>query len=484
MADNSWSYTELSSLPNNIVLHETVTIDNGTCVATTGVTLNKTATAILVNGTEELTATVVPSDATNKSVTWSSSNTSVATVNNGIVTGIAAGTATITVTTVDGNITTCVVTVMSSDATLKSLIVSSGSLSFDANTTNYTVNVGNDVTSINITGTANNTAARVTGNVTGKALDIGDNVITITVTAEDGTTTKAYTVTIVRVASSDASLKSLTVSSGTLSFDANTTDYTVNVSNEVTNIDVTGTANHVNATVTGNIAGKVLNTGNNEIKITVTAEDGVTTKTYTVTVVYENAAIILNAFSLNNNVNIALSSTVDLVYNFSGGVPTEYIADEKPDLSGSQWKTYNPAKLTYSFESGEYGIKTVYTRLRNDKGETGIMSDVIYYKPFYEISIDSFDDNYDQTRSIIGSLYDKSVSVYPNPVEIYANVIIDNIESPAGKVEIYSLTGAMYLSQEFTGSKFSIDMSRCPSGIFLIKLTVGDVQVTKRIIKL
>ncbi|MDR1593491.1 MAG: cadherin-like beta sandwich domain-containing protein [Prevotellaceae bacterium] len=282
----------------------------------------------------------------------------------------------------------------------------------------------------------------------------------------------------------DATLSSLTVSSGDLLFDANTTSYTVNVANEVTSIDVTGTANHTAATVAGNVTGKALNVGDNEINITVTAEDGVTTKTYTVTVVRENAAIVLTAFSLDNNANIALSRTVDLVYTFSGGVPTEYIAGEKPDLSGSQWKTYNPAELTYSFVSDEYGIKTVYTRLRDDKGETGIMNDVIYYKPFYEVSVNSFDENYDQTRSIIGSLYDKSVSVYPNPVETFANISIENIESPAGKVEIYSLTGTMYLSQKFSSSKFSLDMSRCPSGIFLVKLTVGDVQVTKRIIKL
>ena len=52
-----------------------------------------------------LTATVAPADATNKTVTWSSSDDTIATVADGVVTGVAAGTATITVTTQDGGFT-------------------------------------------------------------------------------------------------------------------------------------------------------------------------------------------------------------------------------------------------------------------------------------------------------------------------------------------------------------------------------------------
>jgi formylglycine-generating enzyme required for sulfatase activity len=66
-----------------------------------------------VGGTETLTATITPSDATNQNVTWSSSDDRVVTVENtGLVTAVAAGTATITVTTVDGGKTAvCAVTI-------------------------------------------------------------------------------------------------------------------------------------------------------------------------------------------------------------------------------------------------------------------------------------------------------------------------------------------------------------------------------------
>lgn len=70
-------------------------------ISVTGVALNKTEATLNVGDKLTLQATVSPSNATTKTVVWQSSNTSVATVSNGIVTAKAAGTATITVTTKD-----------------------------------------------------------------------------------------------------------------------------------------------------------------------------------------------------------------------------------------------------------------------------------------------------------------------------------------------------------------------------------------------
>jgi hypothetical protein len=81
-------------------------------IAVSGVSLDKTAATIFVGGTETLSAVITPSNATNQTVTWTSSNTVVATVANGVVSAAAAGTAIITVTTEDGNFTAdCTVTV-------------------------------------------------------------------------------------------------------------------------------------------------------------------------------------------------------------------------------------------------------------------------------------------------------------------------------------------------------------------------------------
>jgi hypothetical protein len=94
-----------------------VTFSNGGNVALTGVSVSPTSATIAPGATQQLTATVAPSNATNKNVSWSSSNTSVATVNaSGLVTGVANGTATITVTTQDGAKTaTSAITVSSTD---------------------------------------------------------------------------------------------------------------------------------------------------------------------------------------------------------------------------------------------------------------------------------------------------------------------------------------------------------------------------------
>lgn len=83
-------------------------------VKVTSVSLSPTSASISGTGTQQLTATILPSNATNKSVTYTSSNSSVATVNSstGLVTGVAPGTATITVTTNDGaKKATCAITV-------------------------------------------------------------------------------------------------------------------------------------------------------------------------------------------------------------------------------------------------------------------------------------------------------------------------------------------------------------------------------------
>ena len=81
-------------------------------VKVSSVKLNKASTTLQEGATETLTATVAPPNAANKGVTWSSNRTDIATVSNGKVTAVKQGTATITVTTVDGNKTaTCTVTV-------------------------------------------------------------------------------------------------------------------------------------------------------------------------------------------------------------------------------------------------------------------------------------------------------------------------------------------------------------------------------------
>ena len=129
-------------------------------IPVTGVTLNKTSAILTVGGSERLTATVTPSDATDKSVTWASSNTSVATVDaSGNITAVSAGTATITVTTADGAKTaTCSVTVRSNSGGGSSYVPSTPS---NPSTSAITVPVSGDKSTVNVSASVSGTTATV-----------------------------------------------------------------------------------------------------------------------------------------------------------------------------------------------------------------------------------------------------------------------------------------------------------------------------------
>jgi uncharacterized protein YjdB len=91
-------------------------VDTDEAVPATGVTVAPATTSLAVGATRQLTATVLPADATDKSGTWTTSDATKATVSStGLVTGVAAGTATITFKSNDGNFTgTTAVTVTAS----------------------------------------------------------------------------------------------------------------------------------------------------------------------------------------------------------------------------------------------------------------------------------------------------------------------------------------------------------------------------------
>ncbi len=204
----------------------------------------------------------------------------------------------------------------STDATLSALTLSSGTLSptFAGGTISYTASTTSS--SITVTPTVNQvnatvqlkvntgTYATVTSGTASAALalNVGAyNYVYVLVTAQDGTTTSTYTITVTRL-STDATLQSLVLSwPGVLSptFDTATATYASSVSSSTTSLTVTPAAtDQANATIQVRINGGTnatvaswsasaplnLNTGSNPIEVLVTAQDGITTKLYTITV--------------------------------------------------------------------------------------------------------------------------------------------------------------------------------------------------------
>ena len=156
-------------------------------VEVTGVSLDKNSLSLDVGGAYTLTATVTPSNATDKTITWSSNNTSVATVSNGKVTAKAAGIATITAKSNNGKYDTCKVTVKNPVVEVTGVSLDKNSLSLEVGDTymlTATV-IPSNATDKTITWSSSNSAVATVnqeGNVTAK--DTG--IATITAKSNSG----------------------------------------------------------------------------------------------------------------------------------------------------------------------------------------------------------------------------------------------------------------------------------------------------------
>ena len=176
-----------------------VTVNAAAPVPVTSVSLDKTSLGLTEGDTETLTATVEPSDATNKNVTWSTSDASIATVTDGVVTAVAPGTATITVTTEDGNKTaTCAVTVTAATVPVTGVTLNKTSTSLyvgDTETLTPTITPDN-ATNKNVTWSSDDTSV-ATVDASGLVTAVARGTAVITATAADGSGASAScTVTV------------------------------------------------------------------------------------------------------------------------------------------------------------------------------------------------------------------------------------------------------------------------------------------------
>ena len=182
-----------------------------------------------------------------------------------------------------------VATPPSSNCDLSSLTCSNATLSpaFNKSTTNYTATVPYAVESLNLSYKAADGSARVS--VSGNTLVVGSNTVTVTCTAATGAK-KNYTITVTREQdpnykpSTDALLKELTLDVGTLSptFSGAVTEYVAYVPYETRSATLSGVAKDEKALKVTEATMQLSQEGDNVMTVTCTAEDGTTSKTYTV----------------------------------------------------------------------------------------------------------------------------------------------------------------------------------------------------------
>lgn len=178
---------------------------------------------------------------------------------------------------------------LSSNCDLGALSCSNATLSpaFSKGTTYYTATVPYAVESLNLNYKAADGSAKVS--VSGNSLVVGSNTVTVTCTAATGAK-KTYTISVTREQdpnykpSTDALLKELTLDVGTLSptFSGAVTDYVAYVPYETKTATLTGVAKDEKALRVTEATAQLTQEGDTVMTVTCTAEDGTTTKTYTV----------------------------------------------------------------------------------------------------------------------------------------------------------------------------------------------------------
>ena len=162
-----------------------------------------------------------------------------------------------------------------SDNYLKSLSVDKGNISFKKETINYSISVAKDVSSIKVSAAVNDSTAKFVSGFGPRTVNLnyGVNNVLVKVQAENETV-RTYTIKVTREddRSSNSNLSSITLSSGTINFSKDVTDYNISVPYDVTKIDIVATPEDSKSKV--NVVSPDLVVGNNTILITVTSETG------------------------------------------------------------------------------------------------------------------------------------------------------------------------------------------------------------------
>ena len=306
---------------------------NETVIHVTDVTLNKTSTTLTVGGTEALTATVLPEEATDKLVTWTSNKPSVATVDsNGKITAVAEGTAIIVVATHDGGkIATCKVIVDHVHVTDVTLDKTTATLTV-GDTVTLTATVSpEDATDKSVTWTSDNeSVATIDSN--GKITAVAEGTAIIVVATHDGG--KIATCKVI-VNEAVIHVTDVTLDKTSITLDpCSTEQLTATVlPEEATDKSVTWTSLNTNiATVDSN--GKITAVAKGTTTITVKTNDGDKTATCSVTI---NERFINIHIESGNNGSVSKTEVVVDKGSTFGQIKSELSPQPNPSFEVYEW---------------------------------------------------------------------------------------------------------------------------------------------------
>ena len=324
-------------------------------VSVTGVTMSQTTVSVGQIATVQLSATVNPTTATNKAVTWSTNNAKVSVSQSGLVTGLLVGSSIVTVTTADGSkIATCTVTVII-PVTSVSLNTTSLSLAVGANgilrSTIQPTNAGNKT----VTWSSANTSV-ATVNSSGVVNAVGNGTTTITVTTNDGSKTAQATVTV-------------TTTITRIKLNANTINLSIGQTSQAVPTITPSTASTQNLSwrsafthvATVNSTGLITATGNGSTQIIVSTSNN------------KIAYMIVTVTTRVTGLSLSLSSLI-----VARGTTSTLVATIQPITASNKilsWFTNNGLVATVNSSGVVKGIKTgnaIITARTNDGSYTSI----------------------------------------------------------------------------------------------------------------
>lgn len=350
----------------------TVTTDEGgytaQCITTvenhvTSVDLNTYVATIGSGGTYQLVETVSPSDACDKSVSWSSSDSSIVSVDStGLVSGVTTGSATVTVTTVDGGYSKgCAVTV-NPPVHASSVTLSDSAITISENS-RYTLTatvLPSDAVDKSVNWSSSNSSiASIDSN--GVVSGVTTGSATITVTTVDGGYTASCDVTV-----EEATFITIAVE-GAAAVSAETCQYRAicdNIEDVTSSATWSITAGSQYATINSSNGQVTILNGANESSVTIQAEYAGLTATTTVTLTYLSGATSETTSVITTDIGGNVTSVVTTVTEYEDGSSTEVvetvITDVNGDLVGSSETTkninsddsYNEATINYD-ENGD-----------------------------------------------------------------------------------------------------------------------------------
>ena len=344
---------------------------------------------------------------------------------------------------------------------LKNLTVSKGTLNFNKNTLNYTITVPSGTTSLSVGALAESAKAKV--NIANTENVNENKPITITVTAENGTT-RVYKINVKFSSNNTPTptpakdtnnyLKSITLDHGEINFNRRTNDYTITLDRSITKLAITALPESNKASVS--VSNNENLSEDNPIKIVVTSESGAV-RTYTIKIKYEGKVLDNNNYLKEIKLSVGTIEFKKDVLDYNVNIPEgvkeiEVIAI--PESNNANILVENstnitdtkPIMITVTAEDGSVKIYNIHINFAKEEVKSLVSNITV---EGYKLKFDSKTNDYvlkikkNDTKLKINVELNNSEDEFEikgnNDLKNKSKITI-NVKSKDNKEEIYTIT--------------------------------------------